>query len=71
MKSVCKVYRSMGKKTRYAPTMPWVCERPDGIIHCRIRAHARQLARIYNRERAALLREGMKVQGRIEFYEGH
>jgi hypothetical protein len=70
MKSVCRVYRNPFGPARFTGNyMPWISETPDGRTYCECRESARNVARRYNREREALLREGIKTQARIEFYD--
>jgi hypothetical protein len=46
-----------------------MCETPDGVTYCDTRESARSVAAAYNAERRALIREGMRAQGRTVFWE--
>jgi len=70
MRSVCSVRRNPHGPARFTGAhLRWMCETPDGVTYCDTRESARSVAAAYNAERRALIREGMRAQGRTVFWE--
>lgn len=64
-KSPCRVRKNPFGPGRFTGNfMRWICETPDGTTYCETRESARDVARAYNAERRALIREFERGQGR-------
>ena len=64
-KSPCQVRRNPHGPARFTGNhFRWICETPDGVTYCETREDARDVARAYNAERRALIREFERGQGR-------
>lgn len=70
LRGLCRITRNDTPARFTGNFLRWIVESPEGRTYCDTRQAARDLVHQIKAERRALLCEGLRQQGRAEFYHG-